>query len=300
MTQKASTKETIGIIAWGAMADVLYATPIVRQIRRMNPDADISWLIRDKFAEVVDTNPDINHVVRFTLPEGHASRQDAEYEMDRAILQYAQDRYDRVIDLQYWPRHSNFFQNPSEDFISLRARNAGLPSPGDRSIVLEYTPGDLQATADFLHEHGIAKPQDKFITVNHISYAASPVWSLENYQLLVGYLKNRDIKCVFTGAPNEPIPDGAIDARGMPYRVWASLIGVSDLWLGLDSGAVALACAGNTPIIKLHSPDFPLNKTGIKAMGLRTDSKVLELCPAPNAGTLTDFIEGYTCKTSTS
>lgn len=299
MTQKASTKETIGIIAWGAMADVLYATPIVRQIRRMHPEAHITWLVRDKFAEVVETNPDINAVEEFALPTGYESRQDAEYTMDQSILEFAHRMYDKVYDLQYWPRHSNFFENPSEDFISLRARNAGLPSPEDRKIVLECTPGDLQATADFVKANGIAKITDKFITVNHISYAASPVWSLENYQLLVGYLKNRDIQCVFTGAPNEPIPDGAIDARGMPYRVWANLISISDLWLGLDSGAVALACASSTPIIKLHSPDFPLNKTGIKAMGLRTDSKVLELCPAPNAGILTDFIEGYTCKTST-
>lgn len=293
MTQKASTKETIGIIAWGAMADVLYATPIVRQIRLMHPEAEITWLIRDKFAEVVETNPHVNKVKTFTLPEGHDSRQDAEYIMDAIIRDYATQEYSKVHDLQYWPRHSNFFERPSEDFISLRSRNAGLEPPTDRSIVLEYTPADVQATADFLHENGIGKLQDKFITVNHISYAASPVWSPENYQLLVEELEKRGIKSVFTGAPNEPIPDGAIDARGMPYRVWASLIGVSDLWLGLDSGAVALACAGKTPIIKLHSPDFPLNKTGIKAMGLRTDSKVLELCPAPNAGTLTDFIEGY-------
>ena len=299
MTQKASTKETIGIIAWGAMADVLYATPIVRQIRRANPEAHITWLIRDKFAEVVETNPDINAVKTFTLPTGYDSRQDAELKMDCQILIEAHDNFDRVFDLQYWPRHSNFFERPSEDFISLRARNAGLAAPTDRKIVLECTPGDLQATADFVKANGIAKVTDKFITVNHISYAASPVWPPGNYESLVTELASRGIKSVFTGAPNEPIPDGAIDARGMPYRVWANLISISDLWLGLDSGAVALACASNTPIIKLHSPDFPLNKTGIRAMGLRNDSKVLELCPAPGVSTMADFIEGYTCETST-
>jgi len=293
MTQKTSTKETIGIIAWGAMADVLYATPIVRKIRLMHPEADISWLIRDKFAEVVETNPDVNHVVKFTLPEGHDSRQDAEYIMDDIIRVYATQEYSKVYDLQYWPRQSNFYERPSEDFISLRARNAGLEPPIDRKIVLECTPADHQATADFLHANNIAKPEDKFITVNHISYAASPVWSPENYKLLVAELESRGIKSVFTGAPNEPIPDGAIDARGMPYRVWSYLIGASDLWLGLDSGAVALACAGNTPIIKLHSRDFPLNKTGIKAMGLRSDHKVLELCPAPSVSVISDLIEGY-------
>ena len=295
MTQEASTKETIGILAWGAMADVLYATPIVRQIRRMHPDAQIFWHVRDKFADVVRTNPDIDLAIGELLPLGHESRQEAEHVMDAKILACMTKNLDKVYDLQYWPRYSNFYERPGEDFISLRVRNAGLPPlPMDeRGIVLNVSAEDQGKAIKFAQDHELGSLDRKFITVNHISYAASPVWSLENYQLLVGYLKNRGIKCVFTGAPNEPLPDGAIDARGMPYMQWAELIKMSDLWLGLDSGAVALACASDTPIIKLHSPDFPLHKTGIRAMGLRHDSKVLELCPAPNPGTLTDIIEGY-------
>jgi len=292
MTQKAIT---IGILAWGAMADVLYATPIVRQIRRMCPEADITWLVRDKFAEVIRTNPDINTVEEFALPTGYESRQDAEYAMDQRILEFAHRMYDRVYDLQYWPRHSNFYERVSEDFISLRARNAGLPPTptNERGIVLNVSSQDQTKAIMFAKDHDLGSIESKFITVNHISYAASPVWSPENYKLLVAELESRGIKSVFTGAPNEPIPDGAIDARGMPYMQWAELIKMSDLWLGLDSGAVALACASDTPIIKLHSPDFPLNKTGIKAMGLRSDHKVLELCPAPSVSIISDLIEGY-------
>lgn len=281
----------IAIIAWGAMADVLYATPIVAQIRRQFPEAEVTWLVRDKFAEVVETNPDINHVVSFTLPPGHTSRQDAEYVMDQEIVKYAQGYYDRVFDLQYWPRYNNFYDNPTEDFISLRARNAGINPVDivDRKIVLKQTEQDLDAIAKFLHKHQIDQHKQKFITANHISYAASPVWSFENYTKLIGILSDCDIRCVFTGAPNEPLPTGAIDARGMPYREWAALIAISDLWLGLDSGAVALACAGDVPIIKLYSSDFPLAKTGIKAMGLRAED-VLELCPAPNPEAMAELI----------
>lgn len=284
-------KETIAIVAWGAMADVLYATPIVSQVRRMSPDADISWLVRDKFAPVVDDNPDIDHVVRFTLPEGHASRQDAEYAMDREILKYARDRYDRVIDLQYWPRYSNFYERIGEDFISLRCRNADLPIvPRDQRNIVLGVPAQEQARAmRFVQDQGLGGVSPRFITVNHISYAASPVWSLDNYRSLVAMLAEHNIKAVFTGAPNEPLPEGAIDARGMPYLQWAEVIRLSDLWLGLDSGAVALACASKVPIIKLHSPDFPISKTGIKSMGLRQD-KVLELCPAPNVESLARMI----------
>lgn len=286
--------ETIAIIAWGAMADVLYATPIVRHIRQLHPDAEVSWLIRDKFAEVVETNPDINHVVHFKLPDGYRSRQEAEYAMDQMILQQSNQKYDRVYDLQYWPRYSNFYEDPNEDFVSLRARNAGLDPTAitDRSVTLLNTEGDYLAATDFRNSK-MSKHLDKpFITVNHISYAASPVWSLQNYSDLVDILDDEhNIMSVFTGAPHETIPEHAFDARGMPYRAWSALIADSNLWLGLDSGAVALACASNTPIIKLHSPDFPLAKTGIKGMGLRSKN-VLELSPAPNVESMVDLIVG--------
>jgi ADP-heptose:LPS heptosyltransferase len=280
--------EKVAIISWGAMADILYATPIVRHIRRMHPDADISWLVRDKFAEVVETNPDIDEVMTYTLPDGYDSRQEAEHVMDRAILDDASMLFHKVYDLQYWPRYSNFFERPQEDFISLRARNAGIDPAliTDRRITLEPGLGDRRKVSDFISDHGLEGP---LVTINHISYAASPVWSFDNYAKLVTELSKYGVRCVFTGAPHEPIPANVVDARGMPYRQWMALINSSNLWLGLDSGAVALACATSTPIIKLHSPDFPLAKTGIKAMGIRWDD-VLELCPAPNPSTLAGII----------
>ena len=286
-------KETIAIVAWGAMADVLYATPIVRQIRCMNPEAHITWLIRDKFAEVIETNPHINEMERFALPDGYDTRQDAEYVMDREILAFANSMFDKVYDLQYWPRYSNFYERPTEDFISLRARNAGIDpaSITDRSIELQYLRDDDCMNMRYMMENNIFDGERKFITCNHISYAASAMWSLQNYSDLVDILDHEHgVLAVFTGAPNEPIPEHCIDARGMPYREWSMLMRASDLWLGLDSGAVALACSSDVPIIKLHSPDFPILKTGIKAMRLRTDDKVLELCPAPSPESVAELI----------
>jgi ADP-heptose:LPS heptosyltransferase len=285
--------EKIAIIAWGAMADVLYATPIVRHVRRQFPEADITWLIRDKFEEVVETNPDIDEVIGYRLPEGHASRQEAEHVMDRTIWNEAHKLFDRVFDLQYWPRYNNFYERPTEDLISLRARNAGLNPAAivDRHVVMNVTAEDAEEAHEFAKRKlGKINGGKLFITVNHISYAASPMWSFRDYGDLVDELDlEHDVMCFFTGAFNEPIPEHCVDARGLPYRVWAALIAQSNLWLGLDSGAVALACASDTPIIKLHSNDFPLAKTGIKSMGLR-QKNVLELCPAPNPGSMVELI----------
>ena len=284
--------EKIAIIAWGAMADVLYATPIVRYVRSENPDAEISWLIRDKFAEIIETNPDIDHVVTFKLPDGHQSRQEAEYVMDKEILAHAKANFDKVIDLQYWPRYTNFYERPAEDFISLRARNAGLEATAikDRSIVFGPTEQDVQQARDFLGKHNLRG--ERFVTVNHISYAAAPVCNFEYYQQLVNILKGDDITVVFTGATNEPIPDGGIDARGIPYRVWYCLIAMSDFYLGLDSGAKTLACATEVPMVILHSRDFPLKKTGCVSMGIRP-SDIMVLTTIPTVSSLVDIIHSH-------
>jgi ADP-heptose:LPS heptosyltransferase len=279
----------IAIVAWGAMADVLYATPIVRFVRSVNPEAKIDWLIRDKFVDVVEANPDINEVVTFKLPDGFPNRQEAEYVMDQSILAYARTNYNSVIDLQYWPRHSNFYEIPGEDFISLRARNAGI-NPADikdRSIVSVVTEDDLKLARAFVHKHLLVDKQ--FITVNHISYAATPVCNFDYYVQLTQILNAVGIQVVFTGAPNEPIPDGGLDARGMPYRAWQALIGMSYHYLGLDSGAKTLACATNVPMIILHSKDFPLKKTGCVSMGIRKH-KILELTVIPSPQAIADVI----------
>jgi ADP-heptose:LPS heptosyltransferase len=284
--------QTIAIIAWGAMADVLYATPIVRHIRELHPDDKITWIVRDKFAEVVELNPHVDEVLKWTLPEGFNSRQDAEHVMDAAILAHAKANFDKFYDLQYWPRYSNFFERPNEDFISLRARNAGLEPSAikDRSIVSELSQKDIDTARDFLGRNDIrSKP---LVTVNHISYAASPVCNFEYYQQLTDLLKKDGISVVFTGATNEPIPEGGIDARGTSYRVWQALIGMSDFYVGLDSGAKTLACATEVPMAILHSRDFPLKKTGCASMGIRC-SDIMELTTIPSVTSLADIITSY-------
>lgn len=281
----------IGILAWGAAADILYGTPIVKHIRKLHPQAHITWYIRDKFAELVRNNPDIDAVYAEALPDGFDNRQEAEVVMDRELLKLANEQNDHVYDLQYWPRFNNFYEIPNEDFVSLRARNAGLDPAAitDRRVVLPWRDTDMETALLCLQENNLVQSQDKFITCNHISYAASAVWPYSNYEDLVAELASRNISVIFTGAPNEPLPEGGIDARGMPYVAWGVLINLSDCWLGLDSGAVALAAAGSTPMIKLHSPDFPIHKTGIQAMGLRTQD-IMELNPAPSVEALADLI----------
>ena len=277
----------IGFLQFGAMADAAYAIPILKHVRKIYPEAHITWCIRDKFAELIETLPYLDDVKRYKLPEGYSSRQEAEHIMWQQMKDEANISFDKVIKPQQWPDH-NFWRS-GLDLLSLMAENAGF-SPSeitDRSIEVFYTSQDIKQHEIFINKNNLNGK--KYITCNHISYAAQPMWSLEKYQQLVDNLLEHDIYSVFTGAHNEVIPNRAIDARGMPFRQWGICIKNSHLYLGLDSGAKTLAASTKVPMIILHALDFPLSKTSCRSMGIRT-TNIWELCPAPNVETIYNVI----------
>jgi ADP-heptose:LPS heptosyltransferase len=279
-------KETIAFLQFGAMADILYATPILRAIRARHPEAHITWFVRDVFSNVVETNPYLDTVKVYTLPAVHDNKQMNEGIMWDQMKQDAAGSYDHVYRPQMWPDH-NFYRS-QRTLLDMMGENCGFDYLEDCSINLDIMPEDILFVNNKFNK---VYNWNRVITINHISYAASPVWSFENYDRLVDELEiEYGLTCLVTGASHEPIPEHCIDARGITYRQWAECIDRSALWFGLDSGAVTLAAATNTPMIKLHSPDFPMHKTGVKAMRLRNDN-VLELTTPPTVESMVSLIE---------
>jgi ADP-heptose:LPS heptosyltransferase len=287
--------KTIAFLQFGAMADILYATPTLREVRRRNPDAFITWYVRDVFRNVVDTNPNLNAVKIYELPTVHDNKQLNEGIMWDKMKREGADECDEVCAPQMWPDH-NFYRS-QRTLMDMMAENVfGMGFElADHHIDLRITDGD-RCIVDALFPD---LDWSRVVTVNHISYAASPVWTFKQYFELARALHHLGLIPMFTGAKDEPIPTEHwhgpgftlenTDARGTSYREWAECIRRSSLWLGLDSGAVTLAASTDTPIIKLHSPDFPLTKTGIRAMRMRLDD-VLEIAHPPTVESMVDMI----------
>lgn len=308
--------ESIAFLAYGAAGDVMYATPILREVRRIHPDAHISWFVRDKFSNLVETNPNLDAVKVYVV--GTAWDEDNVTDLRRKELneitmwQQMKDDgrdgpYDIVMAPQQWPDHDLF--RSADDIVTLMAQNAGLTDLSfDRSPELKITPADRKAVDQRFPD----VDWNKVVTINHVSYAAGKVWTEEQYSNLSYQLWRAGLTPMFTGLGGDYIPDALclstgderypmamssqphhkiLDARDTTYREWTECIRRSCLWFGLDTGAASLAACTDTPIIKLHSPTFPLSKTGIKDMKLRFKD-VLEITTVPSVDSMVSLIKG--------
>jgi len=283
--------KTIAFLQYAAMADILYATPILREVRRRNPDSHISWFVRDRFSNVIETNPHLDAIKTYIVKEDYGSKEANERVLWAQMKADAEaGPYDEIIRPQQWPDHDFFRSN--DDLLTLMAQNAGIDDDFSRKVELCITSEDVKSVTARFGDIDWTK----VVTINHISYAASPILTPVQYSEIAYALIQQGLYPMFTGASEEPIPgstwDGVpivLDARGTTYREWAECIRRSSLWLGLDSGAVTLAASTDTPMIKLHSPDFAIHKTGVKAMGLREDD-ILELTTPPTVDSVVNLI----------
>ena len=92
-------KTKILIIRLSSIGDIILTTPIIRQVRNKFPQAQIDFLLEDKFYSILKYNPYINTIIRYNkqLKSKQLKSQRDEY------LRKNIGKYDIVIDL-----HNNF------------------------------------------------------------------------------------------------------------------------------------------------------------------------------------------------
>jgi len=73
------------IIRFSSIGDIILCTPVVRSIKKNNPNAEVYFLTKEVYCSVLDKNPNIDKVLRWEDPQ------------DREIL--SQQKFDAVVDL---------------------------------------------------------------------------------------------------------------------------------------------------------------------------------------------------------
>ena len=285
--------DKIAFLQFGAAGDIMFATPTLRLLKKKYPDAEIEWFVRDVFVNLVETNPHVSRVVPYTLPNVHGQKQ-----MDEGVMwsqmknDAANGDYCRIAKPQMWPDH-NFYRS-ERHIVDMMAENVfgeGFAfADSERYLELHTTTDDFTAVAQ---RFGYDLEWERVVTINHLSNAASPVWTQEQYKQLAEDLLDHNLIPMFTGAEHEPMPevDGALDARGTTYRQWAVCISLSSFWFGLDTGAKGFACFNRTPMLVLQSPDFQIHKTGVAGHGLCSSAKpVFEISHSLSVETAIDII----------
>jgi len=77
------------IIRLSSLGDILLTTPLIRSLKKANPDLKIDFLVRKEYEDTLKNNPHLNQLYQYKNEN-----------VDEIINQLLQNKYDLIIDLQ--------------------------------------------------------------------------------------------------------------------------------------------------------------------------------------------------------
>lgn len=279
------------VVRLSALGDLVHTLPAVAALRRRFPDAEIDWLVDERFRELVDLVPVVDN--RFTLTRAGAGALSSMWRATRALRRR---QYDVAIDLQGLVKSALAarlsqagrvlgFERPQlrEPAASwLYTQSVAVPSvahvieknlalvqplvgePGAWEFPIAARPSD--ALTRTRHTLGL-DDSDDFVLLNPGTAWPSKSWEAIRYGALAKRLwaDHRLRSAVLWGPGEEALARtvaGASDGAASP----APMTGISDLIAHVraaaavvagDTGPLHLAAAVGTPTVGIYGPSDP-------------------------------------------
>jgi 3-deoxy-D-manno-octulosonic-acid transferase/heptosyltransferase-1 len=231
-------KVNILIVKLSAIGDVIHTLPSLAALRRLYPDAHITWVVEEAAADIVKNHPDLDTVLVSRRKKWGQELQRGQFkgtlkEIKSFIKTLRQRDYDMVIDFHGLLKSSMIV------FLSRGKRKLGYDSMQELSglFVNEKIPEDMSKHAvdrylDFsrylgaktdvvnfvlpessdteekikrlMREHHLE--DKKFVAINPVAYWDTKLWSDEKFAHLAEMIYQKfNMKIVFTGGEKEPI-----------------------------------------------------------------------------------------------
>lgn len=280
----------IAIVRLSSLGDIIFCMAALQVIRRHQPDSRITWFADKKFADILDYNPDLQHVVKIDLKrlKGDFSFKGLKREYDRLL---EQGKFDVVIDLHgmiksavisrivggttcgFHPRtakepltallYGKTFDIPLDmntvhRYASLVAQSLGLPLSEEelihKSPFLFYGEDDAAFSREYFCD-----------TRKNIVLVVGSTWESRNYPqdkfvTIANALQGNILICHGNDSEyrtalyiQERSPHVSILPR-MNLNQLKAAISRADLLIGGDTGPTHIAWANNIPCIVIFGP----------------------------------------------
>ncbi len=283
----ASTPEHILIVKLSAIGDVIHTLPALNAIRRHFPHAQITWLVEEAAAGLLEGHPALDRVLvsrRKYWLRGLRGPERCQHlsEMAAFIKNLRDTRYDMILDFQAslkggvlialargvrkigfgkgleHQEHSHLFLNekvPAVD-MEIHALTRGLlllAQIGIPTRRIEYglpvSARDRDHIGRLLSVTGI-DPQTKVVAINPVAQWETKLWDNRKFAALADLLIERyDVSIVFTGGPADRPTVAAIMVQ-MQHRAF-DFTGKTSL-LGLAALYARVACLISTDTGPMH------------------------------------------------
>jgi lipopolysaccharide heptosyltransferase II len=264
MIKDVSELKKILIIRLSSMGDILLTTPLIRSIKRQNPEVQIDFVIKEEFIELVKNNPNLTDIHVYSKQS---------FEKQILINTLISNNYEIVIDLQNNIRSKEitkqlhcqtflFKKNDVKKFLLVnfkinRLKNAPpIPVRYAESAGINLDDEGLDIFTDNVADSSL-NLNEKYIGLCPGAKHFSKRWPKEYFVELGKQLENSGYKVVLFGGLNEEDLIGEIaNQLSSPLSLCGDSILQSAADMKMckaiytnDSGAMHLACAVKVPVI---------------------------------------------------
>lgn len=255
------------VVRLSAMGDVIHALPAVASLKHSFPHSHVTWVVRTRWAPLLEENPFVDEVIPFERTLGGIAgvrRKLRENRFDLAIdfqglLQSAlvatAARPDRLAGFH----RSQVREKAAALFYSMCVE-AHAQHVVDRNLELVAAAGASSLLHTFSLPEGSPEgslPEGKFVLASPLAGWGSKQWPVEFYQELATHL---DIPLVVNGPPDSAevlstIRGAHVHLSGIPGLIHATRR--AQAVIGVDSGPLHLAAALSKPGVAIFGPTDP-------------------------------------------
>lgn len=283
------------LVKTSSLGDVLHNLPVVTDILRHFPEAEIDWVVEENFAELPKLHPGVQRVLTVAIRRWRRERKTAREEIRRSVAAIREHDYDFVIDTQGLLKSALVMRNAfglrcGYSFLSAREPLASLfyhkcfsvpkrqhAVERNRQLVAQALGYTLDTPADY----GIQPPDialkwlkaSTYAVLLHATSRADKLWEEANWVELGKQLQRQGVRSVLPwGSPSElaraqrltaAIP-AAICAPRLDLAEAATLLGGAQAVVGVDTGLAHLAAALAVPTVGIYTATDPV-LTGLYA-----------------------------------
>lgn len=255
------------VVRLGSMGDVIHALPAVASLKHSFPNSRLSWVIKPRWAPLLDGNPFVDEIIPFT-------RSAREILATRRLLR--RERFELAVDLQGLIQSALVAASAKADKIVGLARSQARESFAamfyssavrtsavhrvDRYLELVAAAGASNLLRTFPLPPGKPEgtlPEGPFVLACPLAGWGSKQWPTEHYTELARRLK---LPLVVNGPPDafdvlKQIGGAHVHLSGLEGLIDATRR--AQAIVGVDSGPVHLAAALGKPGVAIYGPTDP-------------------------------------------
>ena len=280
------------LVKTSSLGDVLHNLPVVSDIARHYPNAQIDWLVEENFAALPRLHPAVRNVIPVAIRRWRSKllSTDTWREITAFRNTLATQHYDIAIDAQGLLKSAllmrgarglrcGFDRHSAREPLAASLYQRTFPvATGQHAVernrqlaaqVFGYTP---EERADYgIQPPAIVRPawleeEGVYAVLLHATSRADKLWNEANWIALGRYLHEKHIRCILPwGSEAEQarslrlagaIPDAVTPPR-LNLNEAAALLGGAKAVIGVDTGLAHLAAALGVPTVGIYTATDP-------------------------------------------